>query len=57
MSAHQAHHDAAEELFRAIIATLDRHEAAHTLTEDIVERLARAYASVATSVPEQGRLG
>ncbi len=57
MSAHQAQHDAAEELFRAIIAALDKHEAAHTLTEDIVEQLARAYASLATNVPEQGRLG
>ena len=57
MSAKQAQHEAAEALFGAIIALLDKHEHAHTLTEAVVEELARAYAAVSTSVPEQERLG
>ncbi len=57
MTAKQSQHDAAESLFGAIVAILDKHSAAHTLTEQIVEELARAYSAVATSVPDQGRLG
>ncbi|BCO35450.1 hypothetical protein BMW24_003000 [Mycobacterium heckeshornense] len=57
MSAKQAQHEAAEALFGAIIALLDKHEHAHTLTEAVVEELARAYAAVSTNVPEQERLG
>lgn len=57
MTAKQAQHEAAESLFGAIIAILDKHEKAHTLTEAVVEELARAYAAVATDVPEQGHLG
>lgn len=57
MTAKQSQHDAAESLFGAIIAILDKHAAAHTLTEQVVEELARAYASVATTVPDQGPLG
>ncbi|GBE64934.1 hypothetical protein MFM001_13960 [Mycobacterium sp. MFM001] len=57
MSAKQAQHDAAEALFRAIVATLDKHEHEHTLTETVLEALASAYAAVSTSVPDQGRLG
>jgi 5'-deoxynucleotidase YfbR-like HD superfamily hydrolase len=56
-TAKEAQHDAAESLFGHIIALLDKHEAEHTLTSEIVEELARAYASVATSVPEQPKLG
>ncbi len=57
MAAKQSQHDAAEALFRAIIETLDKNRDDRTLTADILEALARAYASVATNVPEQGRLG
>jgi hypothetical protein len=57
MSAKLAQHDAAESLFGAIIALLEKHERAHTLTEAVVEELARAYASVSANVPEQGHLG
>jgi hypothetical protein len=57
MSAKQSQHDAAQSLFGAIIAMLDKHEHDHTLTETVVEELARAYASVSTDVPEQGHLG
>ena len=57
MSAKQAQHEAAESLFGAIIAMLDKHEHDHTLTEAIVEELARAYAAVSTNVPDQAHLG
>ncbi len=57
MAAKQAQHDAADALFRAIIETLDKNRREGTLTAEILEELARAYAAVSTSVPEQGRLG
>ena len=57
MSAKQTQHDAADALFRAIIETLDRHHNDRTLTEGVLDDLARAYAAVSTNVPEQGRLG
>jgi hypothetical protein len=57
-TAKEAQHDAAESLFGAIIAVLDKHEADHTLTPEILEELARAYGAVAASgVPDQPRLG
>ena len=56
--AKEAQHDAAESLFGAIIAVLDNHEAEHTLTPEILETLAQAYAAVVTGgVPDQPRLG
>jgi hypothetical protein len=57
MAAKQTQHDAADALFRAIIETLDKNRNDGTLTAQILEELARAYASVSTCVPEQGRLG
>ena len=57
MSARQSQHEAADSLFRAIIETLDRHRNERTLTGGVLEELARAYAAVATNVPEQGALG
>lgn len=57
MSAKQTQHEAADALFRAIIETLDRHRNEHTLTETVLDDLARAYASISTNVPEQGRIG
>lgn len=57
MSARSTQHDAADALFRAIIETLDKHRNERTLTEDVLDALARAYASISTNVPEQGRLG
>ena len=56
-TAKEAQHDAAESLFGHIIALLDKHEHEQTLTSEIVEELARAYAAVSTSVPEQPRQG
>jgi len=57
-TAKEAQHDAAESLFGHIIGLLDKHEAEHTLTSEVVEELARAYASVAAcGVPDQPRLG
>jgi uncharacterized protein YejL (UPF0352 family) len=56
-TAKEAQHDAAESLFGAIIAVLDKHEAEHTLTPEVLEELARAYAAVASNVPDQPRLG
>jgi uncharacterized protein YejL (UPF0352 family) len=56
-TAKEAQHDAAESLFGAIIAVLDKHEAEHTLTSEVLEELARAYAAVVTDVPDQPRLG
>ncbi len=57
MSARSTQHDAADALFRAIIETLDKLRNERTLTEDVLDTLARAYASISTNVPEQGRLG
>ncbi len=57
MAAKQAQHDAAEALFRAIIEVLDGNRGERTLTATVLEELSRAYAAVATNVPEQGRLG
>jgi hypothetical protein len=57
MAAKQSQHEAADSLYRAIIETLDKHRHDHTLTEDVLDTLASAYAAVSTSVPEQGALG
>lgn len=57
MAARQSQHDAADAIFRAIIETLDRHRNERTLNEDVLDALGRAYASISTCVPEQGRLG
>ncbi len=57
MAAKQTQHETADALFRAIIETLDKNRREGTLTAEILEELARAYASVATNVPEPGRLG
>jgi hypothetical protein len=57
-TAKEAQHDAAESLFGAIIAVLDKHEAEHTLTPEILEELARTHAAVAApGVPDHPRLG
>jgi hypothetical protein len=57
-TAKEAQHDAAESLFGAIIAVLDKHESEHTLTAEILEMLARAYAAAVTGgVPDQPRIG
>jgi uncharacterized protein YejL (UPF0352 family) len=57
-TAKEALHDAAESLFGAIIAVLDKHEADHTLTPEILETLAHAYAAAVTGgVPDPPRLG
>ena len=56
-TAKEAQHDAAESLFGAIIAVLDKHEAEHTLTPEILETLAHAAAAVTGGVPDQPRLG
>jgi hypothetical protein len=55
-TAKEAQHDAAESLFGAIIAVLDKHEAEHSLTPEILEELSRAYAALATNVPDHPRL-
>ncbi|MBW0015838.1 hypothetical protein [Mycobacterium sp.] len=57
MAAKQTQHDAADALFRAIIETLDKSRNEGTLSGEVLEALARAYASVANNVPEPGRLG
>jgi hypothetical protein len=57
MSAKQTQHDAAEALFRAIIETLHKHRSDRTLTEQVPEDLASAYAAVSTVVLDQGRMG
>jgi hypothetical protein len=57
MGAKQTQHDAADALYRAIVETLDKNRADGTLTGDILETLARAYAAVSTNVPDQGRMG
>jgi hypothetical protein len=56
-TAKEAQHDAAASLFGAISAKVDKHQSDHTSTPEILEELARAYAAVATSVPDPGRLG
>ena len=57
MAAKQSQHEAADAIFRAIIDTLDTHRQDCTLTEDVLDTLASAYAAVSSSVPEQGPLG
>ena len=57
MSAKQTQHDAADALYRAVIETLDKNRKEDTLTGDILETLARAYAAVSANVPDQGRMG
>jgi hypothetical protein len=57
MAAKQTQHDAADALYRAIIETLDKNRKDGTLTAPVLAELARAYASVSMSVPDQGRLG
>jgi len=57
MAAKQSQHEAADALFRAIIETLEKHRRAATLTEGVLDELARAYAAISTNVPEQGKLG
>ncbi|OBK92780.1 hypothetical protein A5645_22535 [Mycobacterium asiaticum] len=57
MGAKQTQHDAADALYRAIIETLDRHRNERTLDEHVLDALGRAYASISSNVPEQGRLG
>jgi hypothetical protein len=57
MAAKQTQHDAADALFRAIIETLDKNRSDGTLTGEVLEVLARAYASVSMNVPDQARLG
>ncbi len=52
MAAKQTQHNAADSLFRAIIEALDKNRKEGTLTGEILEELARAYASVSTNVPE-----
>jgi hypothetical protein len=56
-TAKEAQHDAAESLFGHIIALLDKHKHEQTLTPEILEELARAYAAVAPYVPDQSKLG
>jgi uncharacterized protein YejL (UPF0352 family) len=57
-TAKEALHDAAESLLGAIIAVLDKHAAEHTLTPEILETLAHAYAAAVTGgVPDPPRLG
>jgi hypothetical protein len=57
MAAKQTQHEAADALFRAIIETLDRHRDERTLTENVLQGLASAYAAASTAVPEPGRMG
>jgi hypothetical protein len=57
MAAKQSQHEAADSLFRAIIETLDKHRQDRTLTEEVLDTLAGAYAAVSTSVPDQGPRG
>jgi hypothetical protein len=57
MAARQSQHEAADSLFRAIIETLDKHRNERTLTEGVLDDLARAYAAISTNVPEPGHLG
>ena len=42
---------------QAYIETLDKSRNQGTLTSQVLQELARAYASVSTNVPAQGRLG
>ena len=57
MAAKQSQHEAADSIFRAIIETLDKHRQDRTLTEDVLDTLASAYAVVSSNVPDQGPLG
>jgi hypothetical protein len=57
MAAKQSQPEAADFIFRAIIETLDKHRSDRSLTEDVLDTLASAYAAVSTSVPEQVPLG
>jgi hypothetical protein len=57
MSAKQSQHEAADSLFRAIIETLDKHRSDKTLTPQVLDELASAYASIATNVPDPGPRG
>jgi hypothetical protein len=57
MAAMQSQPEAADFIFRAIIETLDKHRSDRSLTEDVLDTLASAYAAVSTSVPEQVPLG
>jgi hypothetical protein len=57
MAAKQTQHDAADALYRAIIDTLDKSRDEGSLTAEVLEVLGRAYASVSTNIPEQGRRG
>jgi uncharacterized membrane protein len=57
MAAKQTQHEAADSLYRAIIETLDQHRKEKTLTEGVLDALARAYAAISTNVPDQGPRG
>lgn len=57
MTAKQSQHDAAESLFGAIIAILDKHAAAHTLTEQVVERWPGHMRQWRSVSPTRGRWG
>jgi hypothetical protein len=57
MAAKQSQHEAADSIFRAIIETLDKHSQDRTLTENVLDTLASAYAAVSSNVPDQGPLG
>jgi len=56
-AAKHSQHEAADALFRAIIEVLERHRQDRTLTEEVLDSLGRAYAAIATNVPEQGPQG
>lgn len=56
MSAKQAQHAAAAALFGAIIEALEKNRKEGTLTSTALDELARAYAAVATNVPDLGHL-
>ena len=57
MAAKQSQHEAADSIFRAIIETLDKHRQDRTLTEDVLDTLASAYAAVSSNVADQGPRG
>ena len=57
MAAKRTQRDAADALSRAIIETLDKNRKEGTVTPQVLEEPAGAYASVSTNVPDQGRLG
>ena len=59
MAAKQTQHDAADALYWAIIETFDKSRQEPErgrLSGEVPEALARAYASVSSNVPQQGRL-